>query len=298
MNNFIKSNVLYPNILISFYRMNQPQPLYISLDFQGYHVCQIPADGLEVELKIKTKWGKFILHTDQFTRTEKYRAWRKPNRCKIHSRRRKHLSNSHLNISSDSSTFVNHGQGLGYPPNVFKDSDSDQKFPPHVQILENYCRTCLTEKVRCSYQPTSNWSGELIDTTQLAPPNTDTNQDRDDVQDNPLLSDWTDQDNFWSGKTYDQARAQLTQKPAPPNSPSKGDEDSEWSKHLHPHNYRAKAPSQVSPSKPPPGWPKSIRTNPTAQVICLPANPKTSNNVNLCITKITTSSKETFSTLD
>ena len=47
--------------------MNLPQSLSISLDFQGYLVCQIPADTLEVELKIKTKWDKFTLHTDQFT---------------------------------------------------------------------------------------------------------------------------------------------------------------------------------------------------------------------------------------
>ena len=190
--------------------MNQPQPLCISLDFQGYLVCQIPKDALELDLKIKTKWGKFTLHMDQFTRTEKYRVWMKANRCKIHSSRRKHLSDSYLNISSDSSMFINHGQGLGYPPKVFIDSNSDQEFPPCVPILENYCRTCLTEKVRCSCQPTSNWNGELIDTTQPAPPNTDTNQDREDVQDNTVLSNWTDQDDFWLGKTYDQAKAQST----------------------------------------------------------------------------------------
>ena len=195
-------------------------------------------------------------------------------RCKIHSRRRKHLSNSHLNISSDSSTFINQGQGLGNPPKFFVDSDSDQEFPPHIPILEDYCRTCLTEKVRCSCQPTSNWSGELIDTTQLAPPNMDNNQDRKDIQDNPLPSDWTNQDDFWLGKTYDQARAQSTLKPALPNPPSKGDEDDEWREHLHPHNYRAKAPLLVSPSKPPPGWPKGIGNNPTAQVTYSPANPK------------------------
>ena len=34
--------------------MNQPQPLCVRLDFQGYLVCQIPKDTLEVELKIKT----------------------------------------------------------------------------------------------------------------------------------------------------------------------------------------------------------------------------------------------------
>ena len=51
-----------------FYRLNQPQPLCLSLDFQGYLICQIPKDALEVELRIKTKWGKFTLHIDQFTR--------------------------------------------------------------------------------------------------------------------------------------------------------------------------------------------------------------------------------------
>ena len=107
--------------------------------------------------------------------------------------------------------------------------------------------TCLTEKVRCSCQPTSDWSGELIDTTQLAPPNTDNNQEREDVQDNPLPSDLTDQDDFWLGKTYDQARAQSTLKPAPPNPPSKGDDDSEWSEQLHQHNYRAKLPHRSHP---------------------------------------------------
>ena len=277
-----------------FYRMIQPQPLSISVDFQGYLVCQIPAYALEVELKIKTKWGKFTLHMDQFTRTEKYRVWRKESKCKIHSRRRRCLSDSHLNISSDSSMFINQGQGLGYPPKIFLDSDSDQEFALHISILQDHCRTCLTEKVRCSCQPMSNWSGELIDTTQLAPPNMNNNQDREDIQDNPLPSDWTDQDNFWLGKTYNKSRTQSTLKPAPPNSPSKGDEGSEWSEHLHPHKYRAKAPSLVSPSKPPPGWPKGIRTNPTAQITCSCANPKNPNDINLCITKTKPKSKTNF----
>ena len=161
--------------------MNQPQPLSISVDFQGYLVCQIPADALKVELKIKTKWGKFTLHMDQFSRTEKYRVWRKAIRCKIHSRRRRCLSDSHLNLSSDSSIFINQGQGLGYPPKIFLDNDSDQEFPLHIPILQDYCGTCLTEKVRCSCHPTSDWSGELIDTTQLAPSDMDNDQDREDI---------------------------------------------------------------------------------------------------------------------
>ena len=54
MSRFIKPNVFYINVLFLFFRMNQAQHLSVSLDFQGYLVCQIPADALEVELKIKT----------------------------------------------------------------------------------------------------------------------------------------------------------------------------------------------------------------------------------------------------
>ena len=50
--------------------MDQPQQLSVARDFQGFLVCQIPKDVIEVELKIKTKWGKFTLHTDQHTRME------------------------------------------------------------------------------------------------------------------------------------------------------------------------------------------------------------------------------------
>ena len=144
----------------------------------------------------------------------------------------------------------------------------------------------------------SDWSELLIDITQPDPPNPDNNKDRDDVQDQDPPSNWTDQENFWLGKTYDKARPQSFLRPVPPNPPSKGDEDSKWSEHLNPHNYRAKAPLQVSPSKPPPGWPKGIRTKPTAQVACSPTNPNDSNNIGLCITKIATISKEVFAALD
>ena len=131
------------------------------------------------------------------------------------------------------------------------------------------------------------------------PPNPDNNKNRDDKQDQALPSDWMEQNNFWSGKTYDKARAQSSLKPVPANLPSKGDEDSKWSEHLHPHNYSAKAPSLVSSSKSPLSWTKGIRTNLTThQIACSPTNPNDSNNIGLCITKITTISKEAFATLD
>ena len=38
--------------------MNQPKQLNIACDFQGFLVCQMPKDIVEIELKIKTKWEK------------------------------------------------------------------------------------------------------------------------------------------------------------------------------------------------------------------------------------------------
>ena len=104
-------------------------------------------------------------------------------------------------------------------------------FLPHIPDLEDYCRTCLTKKVRCTCKPMSDWSGELIDITQLDPPNPNntTTNDREDRQDQTLPSNWSDQDNFWSGKTYDKVRPLSSLKPVPVLPPSKGDEDSKWS---------------------------------------------------------------------
>ena len=165
---------------------------------------------------------------------------------------------------------------MGYLPKSFISIDSDKDIPPHIPDLEDYCRMCLSRKVGCTCKPMSHWSEDLIDIPQPDLPNPDNNanNDRDNGQDQTLPSDWSDQDNFWLGKTYNQVRPLTSLKPIPVPTPTRGDEDSNWSEHLHLHNYRAKAPSQVSPSKPPPGWPKGIRTNPNSNQVHHPENPK------------------------
>ena len=57
------------------FRMNSPQQLVVSCDLNGYLVCKMPKDKVEVEWKIKTKWGKYTLLRDFHSRTEKYRPW-------------------------------------------------------------------------------------------------------------------------------------------------------------------------------------------------------------------------------
>ena len=266
--------------------MNQPQQLSVACNFQGFLVCQMSKDVVEVELKIKTKWGKFTLHTDQNTRTEKYRLWKMASHHRIHCRRRLpcHKRPNEHQCSTDSGTFINSGQRMGYPHKTFIVSDTDDDIPPHIPDLKDFCRTCLTRKVRCTCKPMSNWSADLIYITQPDPPNPDStaNNDRDDGQDQVLPCDWSDQDNFWLGKTYDNVRLLSSLKPVPVLPPSNGDEDSNWSKHLHSHHYRAKAPLQVSPSKPPLCWPKGIRTNQNTTPV--PSQRKTKDQGNMgCI---------------
>ena len=189
---------------------------------------------------------------------------------------------------------------MGYPPKTFVGSGMDEDLPPHLPDIEDYCRMCLTKKVRCTRKSMSDWSAGLIDITQLDPPspNNNANNDRDDRQNQALPSNWSDQDNFWSGRTYDKVRPLSSLKPVPVLPPSKGDENCKWSEHLHLHNYRAKAPLQVSPSKPPPGWPKGIRTNLSTYRVTIPNNSNDQDSIGLHITKIATISKETFAALD
>ena len=191
---------------------------------------------------------------------------------------------------------------MGYTPKNVIDSDSDGNIPHHIPDLEDYCRTCLSHRVRCTCKPMSNWSTDLIDITQLDYPNTDNNatkNDRDDGQDNPLPSDWSDQDNFGLGKISDKVRPPtLKSVPMPP--PIEEHKEGNCNEHLHPHNYRAKMPSQVSPSKPPPGWPKGIRTNPNTNTATTnsPQKPKNQSNIGLQITKVASISKEAFDAFD
>ena len=149
--------------------MNQSQQLSVACNCQGFLVCQMPKDVIEIELKIKTKWGKFTLHTDQHTRTEKYGPCKMVIHHRIHSRRRlpyhKRTGKHHLNCSTDSGTFINNGQGMGNPPKTFIGSDTDKDIPPHIRDIEDFCRTCLTRKVRCTCKPMSDWSADLIDIT-------------------------------------------------------------------------------------------------------------------------------------
>ena len=76
----------------------------------------MPAGALEVEVKVKTTWGKFSMVQDIHTRTEKYHAWEKADgRTNIKTRKRKapHKVTSMQTKDNTSETDVPAFKGLG-----------------------------------------------------------------------------------------------------------------------------------------------------------------------------------------
>ena len=72
--------------------------LNATCELDGYLFCRMPAEALEVDIKVKTKWGKFSMFQDSYTRTEKYCAWdRADRRSSVRARRRR---TSHREVRS------------------------------------------------------------------------------------------------------------------------------------------------------------------------------------------------------
>ena len=130
--------------------------LYTTCDLDGYLFCKMPAEALEVEIKVKTKWGRFSMLQDIHTRKEKYHACEKADgRSNVRTRKRKAPHRKVTNIQTEdntSETDVPVGQGLKYPTQVF----TDPKYAtavPHMEeegkeqeseskFLGRYCEFC------------------------------------------------------------------------------------------------------------------------------------------------------------
>ena len=110
--------------------------LNATCNLDGYLFCRMPAEALEVEMKIKIKWGKFSMLLDIHTRTEKYCAWEKADRRgNVRTRKRKTPHREMTNMQTEnntSETDVPVGQGFRYPPQVF----TDYRYVPVVPHME------------------------------------------------------------------------------------------------------------------------------------------------------------------
>ena len=122
-------------------------------------------NALEVEVKIKTRWGKYTLLQDTCTCREKYCSWdRTDRRISVHTRRRRtpqrEVVSSNNNTNTNSETDVPVGECLGYPPQVATDLESAANISHTEDELSNvegnklnfigeYCKKCVGNHNRC-----------------------------------------------------------------------------------------------------------------------------------------------------
>ena len=70
--------------------MASNKSLNTTCDLDRFLFCKMPAGTLEVEVKVKTTWGKFTMVQGTHTRTEGYHAWEKADgRSNVKTRKRK-----------------------------------------------------------------------------------------------------------------------------------------------------------------------------------------------------------------
>ena len=105
------------------FRMTFNKSLNAAWNLNGFLFCKMPVGTLELQIKVKTTWGKFTMIQDTHTRMEKYYMWEKAQRCHIRSRKRKApCKTTSMQTEDDASeTDVPTVQGFGYPPQIFTD---------------------------------------------------------------------------------------------------------------------------------------------------------------------------------
>ena len=148
------------------------ETLNATCDLDGYLFCRMPEDTLEVEIKVKIKWGKHTMFQDTNTQTEKFCSLDRVNRRSSMCTRRRRTPQREVHSSHDnttSETDVPVGEGFGYPLQVFTDLEFAAEVP-HTEeeeevhsFIGNYSETCNKNgETRC-WCNSSNWGEELID---------------------------------------------------------------------------------------------------------------------------------------
>ena len=156
--------------------MASNKSLYTACNLDGYLFCKMPAGALEVEVKVKTTWGKFSMVQDMHTRMEKYHTWEKPNgRSTIKTRKRKAPCKMTMMQTEDqtSETDVPTGHGFRYPPQVFTDpmytaitpqTDEEGEVAQESKFLGRYCEFCDRCGKSYCWCNSSDWEEGMLDT--------------------------------------------------------------------------------------------------------------------------------------
>ena len=139
------------------------------------YICsaKCPRGTLEVEVKVKTTWGKFTMIQNTHTKMEKYHTWEKAQRCHIKSKkgRTPHKATNVQTEDSTSETDIPTGQGFGYPPQIFTNpmyavvithTESEEVVKPETNFLARYCEYCNRCRETCCWCFSSDWEEEQL----------------------------------------------------------------------------------------------------------------------------------------
>ena len=156
--------------------MASNKSLNTACDLDGYLFCKMPVGALEVEVKVKTTWGKFSMVQDIHTRTEKYRMWEKAyGRSNVKTRKRKAPCKMATMQTKDntSETDVPTGQGFRHPPQVFTDPtyavaipqiEEEGEAEQESKFLGKYCEFCDRCGESHCWCNSSDWEEGMLNT--------------------------------------------------------------------------------------------------------------------------------------
>ena len=80
--------ILFHNFF--YFRMAFLKSLNATCNLNKYLFCKMPKGALEVEIKVKTTWGKFTMTQNTHTRMEKFCTWERPNDVMQNQKREGH----------------------------------------------------------------------------------------------------------------------------------------------------------------------------------------------------------------
>ena len=150
--------------------------LNATCNLDGYLFCGMPAEALEVEIKVKTKWGKFSMLQDTHIRTEEYHAWEKADRrSNVRTRKRRtpcrEMRSIHAEDNTTSETDVPVGQGFKYPPQAFTDpkyaavvphTGEEEEQSGNNKFLGRHCKFCNKCGETYCWCNSSDWEEGLL----------------------------------------------------------------------------------------------------------------------------------------
>ena len=147
--------------------------LNTACDLNEYLICKMPVGALEVQLKVKTTWGKFMMVQDTHTKMEKCHTWEKAQRSHIRSRKRRapHKMTNKQTEDNASETDIPTGQGFRYPPQIFTNptytattahTESEGEVKQNRKFLGKYCKFCARCNETHCWCNSSDWEEELI----------------------------------------------------------------------------------------------------------------------------------------